>query len=92
MAYLKGSLFETAEKEGGVGGLLVCKKMFGTKHTIAMINYANIKLKVLSFPSCIVSSSGIYSYLPKTTPGISNPIMSEMLSIRVRSCVIPPLF
>ena len=50
MAYLKVSLFATAEKEGGVGGLLCCKKIFGTKQITPIINSTNIRLKVLSFP------------------------------------------
>jgi hypothetical protein len=48
---LNGSLFATAEYEGGVGGLLYCKKIFGKKQIKPMINSTNISLKALSFPS-----------------------------------------
>ena len=92
MLVLKGYLLTIpADSEGGVGGLLCWKIMFGMRHTTPKINSTNMRLNVCVLPTDL-SSSESRSYLPKTIPGMKIPMTSDTLRTRVSSCVTDALF
>lgn len=92
IASLKGCRTMFPDSEGGVGGLLSCKKILGRKHKMARIVSTNISFQVLLRPSVMVSGlSTSGAKLWKNMPGIRMPMTRETLSTSERFWVTAPL-